>query len=122
LQSSPRQIFADDTFVAHSPAPKPHLNTTTRETLKYFQAGETVESIARQRSFATSTIYGHLATAIESGEKIDLNQLLTEEEQKQVAAAFAKCGFGNIVGAREFLGNKFDYGQLRIFRALAQKK
>jgi len=122
LQSSPRQIFADDTFIAAAPAPKPHLNTTTRETLKYFQAGETVESIARQRSFATSTIYGHLATAIEAGEKINLNQLLNEEEQKQIAAAFAKCGFGNIVGTREFLGNKFDYGLLRIFRALAQKK
>jgi ATP-dependent DNA helicase RecQ len=120
LLTNSRQIFADDTFVA-TPPPKPHLNTTTRETLKYFQAGETVEEIARQRSFATSTIYGHLATAIEAGEKIDLNQLLNEEEQKEIAAAFAKCGFGNIVGAREFLGNKFDYGLLRIVRAIRQK-
>jgi len=122
LLTNARQIFADETLVAAALAPKPHLNTTTRETLKYFHAGETVESIARLRGFAASTIYGHLATAIEAGEQIDLNQLLNAEEQKEIAAAFGKCGFGNIIGARELLGNKFDYGQLRIFRTLAQKK
>ena len=120
LQSNPRQIFADDIFVA-APSPKPHLNTTIRETLKYFQAGETVEAIARHRGLAVGTIYGHLATAIEAGERIELKQFLNDEEQKEIAAAFAKFGFGNITSARESLGNKFDYGLLRIFRATASR-
>jgi ATP-dependent DNA helicase RecQ len=120
LQSSPRQIFAEETFVA-PPAPKPHLNPTSRETLKYFQAGETVEAIARQRGFAVSTIYGHLATAFEAGEQIDLGKLFTAEDEKQILAAFEKFGFGNIGGTREALGNKFDYGLLRIVRAMNQR-
>ncbi len=120
LQGNPRQIFADEALVAQ-PAAKPHLNTTTRETLKLFQSGETVESIARQRGFAGSTIYGHLATAVEAGEKIELQQFLTPEEQKEIAAAFEKFGFGNLGGARQFLGNKYDYGLMRIYRAAVQR-
>ncbi|MEO7297861.1 MAG: DNA helicase RecQ [Verrucomicrobiota bacterium] len=119
LLTNPRQIFAEETFMA-TPAAKPHLNTTARETLKYFQAGETVEAIARRRSFAVSTIYGHLATAIEAGEQIELNQFLTDDEQREIETAFAKFGFGNIVGVKESLGDRFDYGLLRIFRASKQ--
>jgi ATP-dependent DNA helicase RecQ len=115
LQSNPRQIFAEETFVA-APVLKPHLNSTSRETLKLFQAGETVEAIARQRDFATSTIYGHLATAFEAGEQIDLSKLFSAADEKRILAAFEKVGFGNIGGASEALGNKFDYGVLRIVR------
>ncbi len=119
LLTAPRQIFADDSFVA--PPPKAHLNETTRETLRLFRSGDSVEAIARKRGFATSTIYGHLATVIEAGEKIELQQFLTLEEQKEIAAAFEKFGFGNLGGAREFLRNKFDYGLLRIYRAVVQR-
>ena len=71
---------------------------------------------------SAGTIYGHIATAIESGEKIDLAQLLDAEAQAEIAAAFKRTGWGNIVGAREMLGEKYDYGLLRIFRAAANAK
>jgi ATP-dependent DNA helicase RecQ len=116
LQTDAKQIFADD-FSTPQPVRKTSLNDTTRETLRRFRAGETVGQIAATRGFAASTIYGHLATAIEAGEKIDVNQLLDAEAQKEIAAAFAKFGFGNIGGARESLGNKYDYGLFRIYRA-----
>jgi ATP-dependent DNA helicase RecQ len=117
LATNPRQIFADDSFTAPQPVRKTSLNDTTRETLRRFRAGESVEQIAAARGFAASTIYGHLATAIEAGEKIDVNELLDAEAREQIAAAFKKFGFGNIGGARESLGNKFDYGLFRIYRA-----
>jgi ATP-dependent DNA helicase RecQ len=116
LQTNAKQIFADD-FSAPQPVRKTSLNDTTRETLRRFRAGEIVEQIAAARGFAASTIYGHLATAIEAGETIDVNQLLDADAQKEIAAAFAKFGFGNIGGARESLGNKYDYGLFRIYRA-----
>ncbi len=117
LATNPRQMFADDSFAAPQPVRKGGLNDTTRETLRRFRAGESVEQIAAKRQFTASTIYGHLATAIEAGEKIDVNGLLTAEAQEQIAAAFKKFGFGNIGGARESLGNKYDYGLFRIYRA-----
>jgi ATP-dependent DNA helicase RecQ len=117
LATNPRQIFAEESFIVPL-IRKTSLNDTTRETLRRFRAGESVEQIAAARGFAASTIYGHLATAIEAGEKIDVNELLDAEAQEQIAAAFQKFGFGNIGGARESLGNKFDYGLFRIYRAV----
>lgn len=117
LESNPRQIFADDSFTAPQPAAKPRLSDTARVTLQSFRRGQTVEQIAQARDLVVSTIYGHLSSAIEAGEELDLNQLLTAEQQRQIAVAFDKFGFGNITGAKEFLGEVFDYGQLRVYRA-----
>jgi ATP-dependent DNA helicase RecQ len=117
LQTNPRQIFADDSFTAPQPVRKTSLNDTTRETLRRFRDGESVEQIAAHRMLAVSTMYGHLAMAVEAGEPIDLNQLAGAEAQKEIAAAFARTGWGNIVGAKELLGEKYDYGLLRVYRA-----
>jgi ATP-dependent DNA helicase RecQ len=116
LAANPRQIFADDSFTT-PPARKSSLNDTTRETLRRFRAGESIEQIATKRMLAVSTMYGHLAMAIEAGETVDLDQLVSAEAQTEIAAVFARTGWGNIVGAKELLGEKFDYGLLRVYRA-----
>jgi ATP-dependent DNA helicase RecQ len=116
LLTNPRQIFADDSFVA-PPVRRSSLNDTTRETLRRFRAGESVQQIAARRMLAVSTMYGHLATAVEAGERIDMNQLASAEAQTEIAAAFTRSGWGNIVGAKELLGEKYDYGLLRVYRA-----
>jgi ATP-dependent DNA helicase RecQ len=121
LQNNPRQIFADDSFAPVQPVRRAGLNDTTRDTLRRFHAGESVEQIAANRGLAASTIYGHLATAIEAGENLELAQFLNAAQQDEMAAAFAKFGFGNIGGARESLGNKYDYGLFRIYRAAKQR-
>jgi ATP-dependent DNA helicase RecQ len=116
LQSNPRQVFADDSFVVPL-AQRSSLGDTARETLRRFRAGESVPQIAAGRNLVIGTIFGHLATALEAGELIDLNQLVNAEAQVEIAAAFKQTGWANLVGARELLGEKYDYGLLRIFRA-----
>jgi ATP-dependent DNA helicase RecQ len=116
LQGNARQIFAEDSF--ETPRhPKSVLNDSTRETLRRFRAGETPEQIARSRGFAASTIYGHLAAAVESGESIDIGRLIDPRDRLEMDAAFERTGWGNIAGAREILGEKYDYGLLKIHRA-----
>jgi ATP-dependent DNA helicase RecQ len=121
LQANARQIFADDTFVVPI-AQRSQVGDSARETLRRFRGGESVEQIALSRGLVAGTIYGHLATVMESGEAIDLAQLMNAEAQTEIAAAFKRTGWGNIVGARELLGEKYDYGLLRIFRAVANAK
>ena len=116
LATNPRQIFAEESFVVPI-AQRSSLGDTARETLRRFHAGAPVEQIAASRGLVAGTIYGHLATAIEAGEKIEMAQLMDAEAQAEIAAAFQRTGWGNIVGARELLGEKYDYGLLRIFRA-----
>ena len=103
--------------MAAPPPAKTRLNDTAHLTLQAFRAGKTVEQIARERKLTAGTIYGHLTTAIEAGESVDLERLLSREQQRQIEAAFAKTGLGNISGAKELLGEGFDFDQLRIFRA-----
>jgi ATP-dependent DNA helicase RecQ len=121
LQANPRQIFAEESFQAPPPA-KPRLNDTIRDTLRLFRGGQSVEDIASHRGLATSTIYGHLAGAIEAGEPIELTQFFSAAEQEQIAAAFAQCGYGNLTGVHQALGGKYDFGALRLFRAASQRQ
>ncbi len=121
LATNPRQIFAEESFVVPV-TQRSQLGDTARETLRRFRAGSSPTEIASARGLVAGTIYGHLATAIEAGETIDLSQLINMEAQVEIAAAFKRTGWGNIVGARELLGEKYDYGLLRIFRAASNVK
>ena len=121
LATNPRQIFAEEPFVIPV-AQRSSLGDTARETLRQFRAGNSPAEIAEARGLTVGTIYGHLGTAIEAGEVIDLAQLINTEAQAEIATAFKRTGWGNIVGARELLGEKYDYGLLRIFRAAANVK
>ncbi len=97
------------------------LGDTVHDTLRYFRSGHSIEQIASERGLVTSTIYGHLEQAIQACEPVDLTQLWTPEQELEMAAAFEKTGFGNLTGAKELLGNLYDYGQLRLFRAFHGK-
>lgn len=119
LATNARQIFADDSFIKPASASTgSRLNDTTRETLRRFRDGQSMTEIVNQRGLTLGTIYSHLLTAIEAGESIQLDRLLTPAEQQEIAAAFEKLGSANLPGINEALGNRFNYGLLRIFRAI----
>ena len=123
LATNPRQIFADDSFVAPPPTRSRGslLTGTVLATLQLFRAGHAVSDIATQRLLVNGTIYGHLATGLEAGEEVDLRRCFSQAEERDIATAFAKCGLGNLTGTHESLGGKFDMGLLRLFRAAAQR-
>jgi ATP-dependent DNA helicase RecQ len=124
LQTSPRQIFADDSF-AEPAAPMPRrarLTDSVRETLHFFRQGKTVTEIARIRGVKDGTIYSHLEEAMLAGEAIDVKSLLTAGAQRDIAAAFAKHGFGSLGSVMASLGGKYSYGECRIVRAALPKR
>jgi len=117
LRANPRQVFAEDTFTSPAEMLRPRLTETVLETLHFFRQGRSVEEIARLRQLTEGTIYGHLAAAIEAGEAVDMNRLLSVEGQREIASAFERHGWGNLSGAVEFLGGRYSHGQLRVYRA-----
>jgi ATP-dependent DNA helicase RecQ len=112
----PRQVFAEGLFAVPAPI-KPFITDTIGASLDMFRKGRTVEEIARDRSLTIGTIYTHLTAAMEAGQPIDLDKLLSAEERADASRAFAKCGWANLTGAHEALAGKLDYGKLRLFRA-----
>ncbi|MGI8889725.1 MAG: DNA helicase RecQ [Chthoniobacterales bacterium] len=116
LESNPRQSFGSPNEPAKR---KTGLNESESETLRRFQAGESVETIARARGFVRDTILGHLTLAIDGGASLGADQFFSLAQQEEIAAAFAHAGARNLTGAREHLGSRFAIAELRIFRALS---
>ena len=122
LRANPKQIFADESFTQKPSAPKrSKLTETVVATLHYWRGGRTAEEIAHLRDVKPSTIYGHLADAVDAGETVDLNRVLTADQQTRAAKAFYQYGWANIPGVLESLGSAFDYGQLKVFRAMKNR-
>ena len=124
LQTSPRQMFADDSFSASAPtkaAPRRSLLTdTVRETLQFYRRGKSISDIARLRGVKDGTIYGHLEQALLAGERIDVNALVPVVAQREIADAFARHGFVSLAPIVESLGGKYGYGECRLVRAVLQ--
>jgi len=126
LQTSPRQIFADDSFSASAPgatkaAPRRSLMTdTVRETLQSFRQGKSIAEIARLRGVKDGTIYGHLEQALLAGESINVNSLVPADAQREIADAFARHGFLSLAPIVESFAGKYGYGECRLVRATLQ--
>jgi len=123
LRTNARQMFADDSFTAPAEFTprRSRLTDTVRETLHFFQQGKTVAEISRIRNLKDGTIFSHLEEAMLAGEPIPVNDLVSVAAQKEIAAAFAKYGFGNLGGVVESFGGKYGYGECRVVRAALQK-
>jgi ATP-dependent DNA helicase RecQ len=117
LAGNPRRTFSSDRN-PRRPQRRSRLNDSQRETLRRFRDGESVNDIFLARGFVRNTIYDHLAAAIESGESLELDRFFTAAQREEIALAFRKSSDGKLADVRSLLDGKYDYGELRIFRAL----
>ncbi|MGH7940749.1 MAG: DNA helicase RecQ [Limisphaerales bacterium] len=124
LQSSPRQIFADDSFsvTENNLGRRSILTGTVRETLHFFRSGKTVAEIARIRGVKNGTIYSHLEQCLMAGESIDVNALVPAAAQREIADALARHGFLSLGVIVQSLGGKYGYDECRIVRAALQSR
>ncbi|MGH8095571.1 MAG: RecQ family ATP-dependent DNA helicase [Chthoniobacterales bacterium] len=120
LQSNPRQLFAAPDESGSRAAAK--LNDSEAETLRRFQAGESINQIARRRGFVDRTIQDHLVKAIEAGAPLALEQFFTSRQAQELAGAMSQIGPRGLTGLREKLGGKYEIAELRLFRALAARE
>jgi ATP-dependent DNA helicase RecQ len=115
LKTRPRMQFDDKTRIAPRST---RTSDSVRDTLRRFRLGHTVDAIARDRDFGVSTILGHLAIAAEAGESVELAGLLNEEQGREIREAFGVIGWANVTGVREMLEERYDYGLLKLYRAV----
>ena len=86
-----------------------------------FWKGMEVSHIAARRGFVEGTIFGHLATAIECGKEVDIRRLFSEGEEKEMAEAVKKFGWGGTGRAVEEFGGRFGYGHFKVYRAFVER-
>ncbi len=119
--SLPVDPSATAAHTGSSPAPalKKHVppGESVRVTLELFQRGMTPAQIAAERGFAPSTIEGHLAQAIEAGERLDIRRLVSDEKRAMIEATLRRLGRGPLAPVKEALGDDYTYGEIRCVLA-----
>jgi ATP-dependent DNA helicase RecQ len=105
-----------DVIIEHSqPAA---ITNTVDETVQLLCNGIAPLAIAHQRDLTLTTVYNHLARAIEQGE-VELNDVieLDDKELKAIQFAFEQHDGDKIKPIHEALDGEYDYGVLQCVRA-----
>ncbi|MEO5712360.1 MAG: DNA helicase RecQ [Luteolibacter sp.] len=124
LENNPSQEFAElPSSVSQAPTRKPSegLSDTAGETLTLLKLGKTIAEIATIRGLKESTIEGHLAEAILSGESIDPRALYSVTEEREMQAALEGYEDVSLKPVYEQLEGRISYGKLRLFRAVSSR-
>jgi ATP-dependent DNA helicase RecQ len=93
---------------------------TYRISLDLFRAGRSIDDIAREREIQPSTVEGHLARFIATGE-IQLHELVPLHKVEPIRDAVLKFNdSGALSPIKEYLGDAYTYGEIRAVIASMQ--
>jgi len=86
---------------------------TKAETFKLHQEGKDIESIAKHRSLAVTTIETHLAYYVTKG-ALSANLFVTEEKIANITAVLKTLGTLQLAPIKNALGDEFSYSDIRF--------
>ncbi len=96
--------------------------TSPQISFEQFKSGQSIAEIAAERHMAVSTIEGHLAQFIGTGE-LDLNRVLDPHKSKAIMEYIEKHRSRQITEIRGALGNEYSYSDIRfVFKHLEYKQ
>ncbi|MEP6944546.1 MAG: DNA helicase RecQ [Acidobacteriota bacterium] len=94
-----------------------HGKDTHTISFDMFRDGMTMDAIARKRGIGVSTIEGHLARFVASGE-LSLEQLVPIEKIENIRDAIAKFSESKALAPiKHYLGEGYSYGEIRAVMA-----
>lgn len=111
----------DDQYDDYSYSRKPKnekkdKRSTYEITYEIWLEKKSISAIAKERKLTPTTVEGHIARLIEEG-KVSMNEVLSEEKIKALTELFESYTGGGLSDLKEKGGEKFSYGELRIFKA-----
>ena len=101
-----------------SKKPKGETYLITKE---LFDRGLSVEAIAKERGFAVSTIYGHLAYWVEQG-TIEASQIVEKEKYNEILEYFESTFDPDVTMAKDVLGDDYQYGEIKAVLTELQRE
>jgi hypothetical protein len=110
-----------ESYDALDPAVKGKMITKGKKTgkgdsklasLELFRKGESIETIARMRNMATSTIHSHLAHYVATGE-VDIKQLVDDEKIGVILKVIEDTGAESLGAIKSKLGDEVSFGDIR---------
>lgn len=81
--------------------------------LELFKAGKSIFEIAKEREFVPTTIIGHLASFISTGE-VKVNDLMPVEHYEELMELIPTKTYESLTDLKNQLDDKYSYGELRL--------
>ena len=81
-----------------------------------YQEGLNIAEIASRRSLKPTTIEGHLAHYIASGD-LAVTDVISDEKLARITAVLAETGADEFGRAKQALGDDYSYGEIKLVRA-----
>jgi ATP-dependent DNA helicase RecQ len=97
--------------------PKPLPNPSQMITLQLHQQGLSIQEIAQQRGYASSTIATHLSELLEMNQPVALNQLVEATKQKLIVNALSLNSDRSLTTLKEILGESYSYDEIKLVRS-----
>lgn len=94
----------------------PKKQDTKRATLEAFRQGLTIPGIAAQRALAVSTIEGHLAHWVSTGE-LEISRVVPDERRRAMERKIAGMQGKSLSEMKAALGDGFSYGEIKMVLA-----
>lgn len=91
-----------------------------RLSLDLFLQGFSIDAVAKQRGLVRSTIEGHLAHFVGTGD-LSLFKVLEKGKAEEIIAFFDKNPEAGSKDAKDFFGGKYSYGELKMVRGHLSK-
>lgn len=104
---------ADTSFISEKIQKKAEKGESHRESLRLYKEGKTIDDIAKERAMAVTTIEGHLASFIPSGE-VAIADFVKEDELAEIKKVIDKLATTQLGPLKSAVGDKFTFGQLRM--------
>ena len=95
---------------------KKNNGATYFQTKEMAERGMSIESIAKARGLAESTILGHLTYWVEQG-SFPASKFVSSEKMAEIRDYFESTGDPKITTARDVLGDDYQYGEIRMVLA-----
>jgi uncharacterized protein YpbB len=91
---------------------KQEKGSSLRETLSLLKSGMKPAEVAARRSLAVSTIEGHMAQLIKSGD-IDIHDCIEQNRLANILAIIREIQPDSMQAVKHKLGDAFSYGEIR---------
>lgn len=92
---------------------KPQKRSGKETSFELFIKGKSMEEIATQQGYVRSTIEGHLASFVESGD-LDITDLMDEQKYHELKTVMQKTEYKNFSDLKYKIDDKFRYFELRL--------
>lgn len=97
----------------------PKINTKD-VSLKLYQAGKTIAEIAAERSLSITTIEGHIAYYVSTGE-LDIHAFMSPGKLDIIIDTLHKSDLSLLAPIKEALGEDYSYGEIKLAMAYLEK-